>query len=161
MGSAPPRDERYRWTDGQRGRGDSTERNPDGPDPAQDTEQKSSGDDQTVLSPDGAKPCGIVPLVRNIRSGTVGTPNGPFGFRFFIGLLRLPLGTRSNPVPDYPPKKGFHDDVCEAFEKARITGYNIPELVNKEFLKSIGITILGDLGGLSHMFQMILDAGDE
>jgi hypothetical protein len=53
--------------------------------------------------------------------------------------------------------KGFHEDVCDAFEKARITGYNLPELVSKDFLKSIGITVLGDLGGLSRLFQMILD----
>jgi len=64
-------------------------------------------------------------------------------------------------IVEFIRAKGFHDDVCEAFQKARITGYNIPELVNKDFLKSIGITIVGDLGGLSHMFQMIIDAENE
>jgi len=63
----------------------------------------------------------------------------------------------SKSIVAYVRAKGFHEDVCEAFEKARISGYNIPELVNKDFLKSLGITTLGDLGGLSHMFQMILD----
>ena len=59
-------------------------------------------------------------------------------------------------IVDFLKSMDFQNDVCEAFEKARITGFNIPELIDREFLKAIGITTIGDLGSISRLFRMII-----
>ncbi len=53
--------------------------------------------------------------------------------------------------------KGFQEDVCNALTTSRISGYNIPDLVEKDFLRSIGISTIGDVNGLSRLFRMLLD----
>ena len=58
---------------------------------------------------------------------------------------------------DYLRVKGFEEDVKHLRKPELLDTIIIPDLVNKDFLKSISITIAGDLGGVSRLFQMIIN----
>jgi hypothetical protein len=89
-----------------------------------------------------------------IRVEDNGKGNSPNGKSSYLDMTTKDL-------VEYVKAKGFHDEVLNALTEARISGLNIPELVNKEFLKSIGIERIGDLGGLQKLFQLIICPGNE
>lgn len=51
--------------------------------------------------------------------------------------------------------KGFHEDVLSCIEDARITGLNIKDMTQWDFIESIGISRKGDVAGLARLFESI------
>jgi len=53
--------------------------------------------------------------------------------------------------------KGFSSDVVDIFKECKITGLNIPDLVEEESLKDFGITAKGTIKGLIRLFSNVIN----